>query len=38
MPAAWKAVVENGKVRLWQVYTDWTEGVRIIDEDKRIGS
>ena len=26
MPAAWKAVVENGKIRLWQVYTDWTEG------------
>jgi ketosteroid isomerase-like protein len=37
MPAAWKAVVENGKVRLWQVYTDWTEGSRIIDKDKGIG-
>jgi len=22
MPAAWKAVVENGKIKLWQVYTD----------------
>ena len=34
MPAAWKAVVENGKVRLWQVYADWTDGTRIINEDK----
>jgi ketosteroid isomerase-like protein len=37
MPAAWKAIVENGKIRLWQVYTDWTEGCRIIDEDKSQG-
>jgi len=37
MPAAWKVVVENGKIRLWQVYADWTEGCRIIDEDKGIG-
>lgn len=37
MPAAWKAVVENGKVKLWQVYTDWTEGIRIINEDKEMG-
>jgi limonene-1,2-epoxide hydrolase len=34
MPAAWKAVVEDGKIKLWQVYTDWTEGSKIIDEDK----
>jgi len=34
MPAAWKAVVKEGKVRLWQVYADWTEGARIINEDK----
>jgi limonene-1,2-epoxide hydrolase len=33
MPAAWRAVVENGKVELWQVYADWTEGSRIINED-----
>ena len=33
MPAAWRAVVENGKVKRWQVYADWTEGVRIIAED-----
>jgi limonene-1,2-epoxide hydrolase len=34
MPAAWKAIVANGKIKLWQVYADWTEGCRIIDEDK----
>jgi limonene-1,2-epoxide hydrolase len=37
MPAAWKAVVENGKIKLWQVYADWTEGSRIINEDKEMG-
>lgn len=37
MPAAWKAIVENGKIKLWQVYADWTEGLRIIEEDKNIG-
>jgi predicted SnoaL-like aldol condensation-catalyzing enzyme len=25
-PAAWRVVVENGKVRQWQVYTDYTYG------------
>ncbi|MDQ1355015.1 MAG: hypothetical protein QG657_5324 [Acidobacteriota bacterium] len=33
MPAAWRAVVENGKIKFWQVYADWTEGTRIIKED-----
>jgi limonene-1,2-epoxide hydrolase len=37
MPAAWKAVVEGGKVKHWQVYADWTEGCRIINEDKKMG-
>jgi limonene-1,2-epoxide hydrolase len=37
MPVAWKAVVENGKVKLWQVYADWSEGRRIINEDKETG-
>jgi limonene-1,2-epoxide hydrolase len=37
MPAAWKAVVENGKIKLWQVYADWTEGSRIIAEDQEAG-
>lgn len=35
MPAAWKAVVEDGEIKSWQVYADWTEGYRIIDEDGR---
>ena len=37
MPAAWRAVVENGKVKRWQVYADWTEGVRIIAQDQAAG-
>jgi len=37
MPAAWKANVADGKVKLWQVYCDWSEGLRIIDEDKKSG-
>ena len=35
MPAAWKAIVANGKIKFWQVYTDWTEGCRTIEEDKK---
>ena len=31
MPAAWKAVVENGLIKVWQVYADWSEGCKIID-------
>lgn len=34
MPAAWKAIVEGDKVKHWQVYTDWTNGTRIIEEDE----
>jgi len=34
MSAAWKASVADGKVKVWQVYCDWTEGLRIIEEDK----
>jgi hypothetical protein len=37
MPAAWRAVVENDKVEVWQVYADWTEGSRIIAEDTALG-
>jgi ketosteroid isomerase-like protein len=37
MPAAWRAVVEDDRVKLWQVYADWTEGHRIIAEDARAG-
>jgi ketosteroid isomerase-like protein len=35
MPAAWRALVENGKIKLWQVYADWTEGCKIMEEDQR---
>jgi len=37
MPAAWKAIVENGKIKFWQVYADWTEGYKIINEDNEKG-
>jgi len=37
MPAAWKAVVAGGKIKLWQVFADWTEGCKIIDKDKATG-
>ena len=37
MPAAWQATVAEGKVKRWQVYCDWTEGLRIIEEDKKSG-
>lgn len=35
MPAAWQAVVTDGKIKYWQVYADWTDGCRIMDEDQR---
>lgn len=37
MPAAWKAIVENGEIKSWQVYADWTDGWRIINEDAGTG-
>ena len=37
MPAAWRAVVQNGKVKRWQVYADWTEGTRTMAEDEAAG-
>lgn len=37
MPAAWRAVVVKGKVKHWQVYADWTEGSKIINDDKETG-
>jgi ketosteroid isomerase-like protein len=37
MPAAWRAIVENGKIKVWQVYADWTKGYNIINEDKESG-
>ena len=38
MPAAWRAIVLNGKIEQWQVYADWTEGYQIIAEDKALES
>ena len=35
MPAAWRGLVEDGKIKLWQVYADWTEGCGIMEEDQR---
>ena len=35
MPAAWQVVVENGKIKSWQVYADWTEGCKIMAEDQK---
>ena len=35
--AAWKAIVENDKIKVWQVYTDWSEGIKIIEEDQKAG-
>jgi ketosteroid isomerase-like protein len=35
MPAAWRAVIKGGKVKNWQVYADWTEGIKIIEEDQK---
>ena len=31
MPAAWKAIIEGGKVKEWRVYADWTEAHKIIE-------
>lgn len=36
MPAAWRAVVANGKIKLWQVYADWTEGWNVIKADQAV--
>ena len=32
--AAWKAIVENQKIKLWQVYCDYSDLFRIIDKNK----
>jgi predicted ester cyclase len=37
MPAAWKALVEHGQIKLWQVYADWTEGWKTIERDNESG-
>ncbi len=35
LPAAWKAVIENGKVKLWQVYADTKIPFDIISQSKQ---
>ena len=35
MPGAWKAIVENEKIKVWQVYADWTESSKIIEDDRK---
>lgn len=37
MEAAWRAIVVDGKVKIWQVYCDWTKGMHTIDEDEKNG-
>jgi ketosteroid isomerase-like protein len=34
IPASWKAIVENNKVKQWQVYCDYTDLLKIIDKNK----
>ncbi|HWY99123.1 MAG TPA: nuclear transport factor 2 family protein, partial [Bacteroidia bacterium] len=34
LPAAWKAVVEKGKIKLWQVYADTKIPFEIMDKNK----
>jgi limonene-1,2-epoxide hydrolase len=35
--AAWKAIVENDKIKIWQVYADWSAAMKIIEEDQKAG-
>jgi hypothetical protein len=34
IPASWKAIAENNKVKHWQVYCDYTDLLKIIDKNK----
>lgn len=33
-PASWKAIVENNKIKHWQVYCDYSNLFKIIDKNK----
>ena len=33
IPAAWKAIARDGKIELWQVFADWTEGMKTIERE-----
>jgi hypothetical protein len=35
LPAAWKAMIENGKIKLWQVYADTKIPCDIIARNKQ---
>jgi ketosteroid isomerase-like protein len=37
MPAAWRATVSEGKIKVWQVYADWSEGVKVIERETQNG-
>ena len=34
IPASWKAIVENNKIKHWQVYCDYSKLLKIIDKNK----
>jgi len=34
LPAAWKSIVEGGKIKLWQVYADYALILDIIEKNK----
>jgi ketosteroid isomerase-like protein len=38
MPAAWRATVSEGKIKVWQVYADWSEGVKVIERETQNAS
>ena len=33
-PASWKAIVENNKIKHWQIFIDYTKSRKIIDKNK----
>jgi len=38
MPAAWRAIVLAGKIQVWQVYADWSEGMRVIERETNMAN
>jgi len=34
IPGSWKAIVENNKIKHWQVYCDYSDLFKIIDKNK----
>lgn len=34
-PAAWQIRLQDGKIALWQVYTDFTEAIRIVESNQK---